>query len=129
MYRSRLRKRSGGTSTCSPFWRFNSSWLPRSLFAKTSAIATSFTGPCGVGKTWLACALGNQACRENLSVLYVRASRLFAELTLGRGDGRYTRLIRIASTNQPGTNVLASILVCLIGCWIGFLVGMKFASS
>jgi DNA replication protein DnaC len=27
-------------------------------------------------------------------VLYVRASRLFAELTLGRGDGRYTRLLR-----------------------------------
>jgi hypothetical protein len=48
----------------------------------------------GLDKTWLACALGNQACRENLSVLYVRASRLFAELTLGRGDGRYTRLLR-----------------------------------
>src|SRR3954469_13476088 len=48
----------------------------------------------GVGKTWLACALGNQACRENLSVLYVRASRLFADLALGRGDGRYTRLLR-----------------------------------
>ena len=48
----------------------------------------------GIGKTWLACALGNQACWENLSVLYVRASRLFAELTLGRGDGRYTRLLR-----------------------------------
>ena len=47
-----------------------------------------------MGKTWLACALGNQACRENLSVLYVRASRLFAELTLGRGDGRYTRRLR-----------------------------------
>ena len=52
------------------------------------------TGPSGVGKTWLACALGNQACRENLSVLYVRASRLFADLALGRGDGRYTRLLR-----------------------------------
>ena len=47
-----------------------------------------------MGKTWLACALGNQACRENLSVLYVRASRLFADLALGRGDGRYTRLLR-----------------------------------
>ena len=36
------------------------------------------TGPCGVGKSWLACALGHKACRENLSVLYQRVPRLFA---------------------------------------------------
>ena len=75
--------------------------LDKALFLKLGSCAwirehrnLIVTGPCGVGKTWLACALGNQACRENLSVLYVRASRLFAELTLGRGDGRYTRLLR-----------------------------------
>jgi DNA replication protein DnaC len=52
------------------------------------------TGPCGTGKSWLACALGDKACRENLSVLYQRSSRLFASLALARGDGRYGRLMR-----------------------------------
>ena len=52
------------------------------------------TGPCGVGKSWLACALGHQACREDLSVLYHRVPRLFAALALARGDGRYARLLR-----------------------------------
>jgi DNA replication protein DnaC len=42
----------------------------------------------------LACALGDKACRENLSVLYQRCSRLFAGLALARGDGRYARLMR-----------------------------------
>ena len=45
------------------------------------------TGPCGVGKSWLSCALGHKACREDLSVLYYRAPRLFAALALARGDG------------------------------------------
>jgi DNA replication protein DnaC len=52
------------------------------------------SGPCGTGKSWLACALGDKACRENLSVLYQRSSRLFAGLALARGDGRYARLMR-----------------------------------
>jgi DNA replication protein DnaC len=52
------------------------------------------TGPCGVGKSWLACALGFKACRENLSVLYQRVPRLFTLLALGRGDGRYAKLMR-----------------------------------
>jgi DNA replication protein DnaC len=52
------------------------------------------TGPCGVGKSWLACALGDKACRENFSVLYQRSPRLFAALALARGDGRYARLMR-----------------------------------
>ena len=55
------------------------------------------TGPCGVGKSWLACALGQKACREDLSVLYHRVPRLFAALALARGDGRYARLLRSLS--------------------------------
>ncbi len=51
-------------------------------------------GPSGVGKSWLACALGHKACRDNRSVLYQRIPRLFADLALGRGDGRYPRLMR-----------------------------------
>ena len=42
----------------------------------------------------MACALGDKACRDNLSVLYQRSSRLFASLALSRGDGRYARLMR-----------------------------------
>ena len=52
------------------------------------------TGPAGVGKSWLACALGQKACREDFSVAYHRAPRLFAALALARGDGRYARLLK-----------------------------------
>jgi DNA replication protein DnaC len=51
-------------------------------------------GPTGVGKSWLACALGHKACRDNRSVLYQRLPKLFADLALARGDGRYPRLMR-----------------------------------
>lgn len=51
-------------------------------------------GPTGVGKSWLACALGHRACRDNHSVLYQRVPRMFADLALARGDGRYARLMR-----------------------------------
>jgi DNA replication protein DnaC len=47
-----------------------------------------------VGKTWLACALGHKACRDGKSVLYHRLPRLFAELELAHGDGRFPRLFR-----------------------------------
>jgi DNA replication protein DnaC len=50
-------------------------------------------GPTGVGKSWLACALGHKACREGFSVLYRRAARLFAELATARGEGRLARVM------------------------------------
>jgi len=52
------------------------------------------TGPCGVGKTWLACALAQKACRDGRSVIYHRLPRLFADLELAHGDGRFPRLFR-----------------------------------
>src|SRR5262245_60959087 len=51
-------------------------------------------GPTGVGKSWLACALGRKACRDNRSMLYHRVPKLFADLALARGDGRYARVMR-----------------------------------
>lgn len=51
-------------------------------------------GPTGVGKSWLASALGHKACRDDRSVLYHRIPKLFADLTLARGDGRYARILR-----------------------------------
>ncbi len=49
------------------------------------------TGPTGTGKSWLACALGDNACRLGFSVRYFRASRLFKALEIARGDGSYAR--------------------------------------
>ncbi|WP_414444660.1 ATP-binding protein [Burkholderia sp. 22PA0106] len=49
------------------------------------------TGPTGAGKTWIACAFGQQACRQGFSVMYVRVARLFEELKIAHGDGSFTR--------------------------------------
>ena len=51
------------------------------------------TGKTGLGKTWLACALGQRACREGLSVRYLRLPRLFDMMKAARGDGTAPRLI------------------------------------
>lgn len=51
------------------------------------------TGPTGVGKTYLACALANAVCRQGQTALYQRLPRLFEELAVARGDGRYARLM------------------------------------
>jgi DNA replication protein DnaC len=51
-------------------------------------------GPTGVGKSWIACALGHKACRDNRSVLYQRLPRLFDALALARGDGRHARMLK-----------------------------------
>lgn len=52
------------------------------------------TGPCGVGKTWLGCALAQAACRDGVTVIYKRLPRLFEELELAHGDGHFPRLFR-----------------------------------
>ncbi len=58
------------------------------------------TGATGCGKTWLACALGNAACRQGLSVVYTRALRLFEELRIAHGDGSFgKRLLALAKTD------------------------------
>jgi DNA replication protein DnaC len=58
------------------------------------------TGSTGCGKTWLACAFGNAACRQGLSVVYVRAPRLFEELRIAHGDGSFgKRLSALAKTD------------------------------
>lgn len=74
--------------------------LDRGLFAKLIAgdwIAAHdnlvICGPTGVGKSWLACALGHKACRDDRSVLYQRVPKLFSTLALARGDGRHARFL------------------------------------
>lgn len=65
------------------------------------------TGPTGVGKTYLACALAQQACRKGHRALYRRAKRFFDELHLARADGSYARLLK----------KLAKIEVLIIDDW------------
>ena len=57
------------------------------------------TGPAGIGKSWLACAFAERACRSGYSAYYVRAPRLYQELAVARGDGSYGRMLaRLAKT-------------------------------
>jgi DNA replication protein DnaC len=65
------------------------------------------TGPTGAGKTWIACAFGQQACRQGFSVFYVRVGRLFEELKIAHGDGSFSR--RLAQ--------LAKVDVLLLDDW------------
>jgi DNA replication protein DnaC len=87
------------------------------------------TGATGCGKTWLACALCNAACRQGLSVAYVRAPRLFEELRIAHGDGSFgKRLAALAKTDllilddwaiaplsQPERNDLLEVLDDRVG--------------
>jgi DNA replication protein DnaC len=52
------------------------------------------TGPAGVGKTWLACALAHKACRDGRTARYLRVPRLMQELPIAKADGRYPKLLR-----------------------------------
>ena len=52
------------------------------------------TGPCGSGKTYLACALGHNACVHGYSVRYFRLSRLLMELTQAKADGSYYKKLK-----------------------------------
>jgi DNA replication protein DnaC len=51
------------------------------------------TGPTGVGKSYLACAFAQKACREGYTAVYLRISRLFEDLSLAKGDGRYIKML------------------------------------
>lgn len=51
-------------------------------------------GPTGVGKTFLACALGNAACRQGISVRYYRIPTLLREAAIAQGDGQYFGLLQ-----------------------------------
>jgi DNA replication protein DnaC len=75
--------------------------LDKALFAKLCAGEwivrrqnLLICGPTGTGKSWIACALGHKACRDDRSVLYHRVPRLFDALALARGDGRHARLLK-----------------------------------
>jgi DNA replication protein DnaC len=61
-------------------------------------------GATGVGKTYLACAIANSACRDSYTAMYKRAPRLYQEIAIARADGSYPKLM----------NKLARIKVLII---------------
>ena len=52
-----------------------------------------FTGPTGIGKTWLACALAHKACRDGFFALHKRIAELFRELAVARADGSFGQFL------------------------------------
>lgn len=70
-------------------------------------------GATGSGKTFLACALAHQACRQGLSALYLRAPRLFDELSLGHADGSFRK--RLAAIAKIAVVVIDDFAIAPIG--------------
>lgn len=99
---SRLRKAKLAQSACVEDLDLKARrGLDRTLAAKLTAcdwigegLNLIVTGPTGVGKSFLSCALGQKACREGYPVEYHRAPRLFPELRIAKGDGRYESILR-----------------------------------
>jgi DNA replication protein DnaC len=52
------------------------------------------SGPTGVGKTYMACAMANSACRMGFSAFYIRIPKLFQELAIAKGDGTYPKIMK-----------------------------------
>src|SRR5260221_11216974 len=67
------------------------------------------TGPTGIGKSWLASAFVQSACRHGFTATYVRAPRLLHELAVSRGDGSYRRL----PPRPPKPRLLAIVVLLL----------------
>lgn len=70
-------------------------------------------GATGAGKTWLACAFAQQACRQGLSALYLRAPRLFDELSVCHADGSFRR--RLAAIAKVNLLVIDDFAIAPIG--------------
>jgi DNA replication protein DnaC len=111
----RLRSAKLRQTACIENLDFNAArGLDRSLILKLADCAwvrhhlnILISGATGVGKTFLACALTQKACREGYSASYVRLPRLLQEFDAGRADGRYAKLLR----------QLARIDILLIDDW------------
>jgi DNA replication protein DnaC len=69
---------------------------------------TIITGPTGAGKTYLACALGNAACRSGYAVRFFPLSRLLGKLKLARADGTYPKFL----------NTLAKTPLLILDDWL-----------
>jgi len=66
----------------------------------TEGLNLIVTGPTGIGKSYLACAMGHKACLRGFTVKYFRVSRLFSELRIAEGDGSYPRMLKKLAKTQ-----------------------------
>ena len=73
------------------------------------------TGPTGIGKSFLCCAFVERACRRGFTAAYTRMPRLLHDLTVGRGDGSYTRLL-------TRLGKLATCWPLTIGSWLRYAI-------
>ena len=97
--------RAAWTARLSPRWPAATGCATRSNLL--------ITGATGCGKTWLACALAQQAARSGFSVLYTRAARLFDELQVAHGDGSFAR--RLAQLAKLDLLVIDDFAIAPIG--------------
>ncbi|MBA4423840.1 MAG: AAA family ATPase [Syntrophus sp. (in: bacteria)] len=88
------------------------------------------TGPTGVGKTYLACALAHNSCREGLGAFYIRSPKLYYTLSIARADGSYARMLSklakvpvlvlddlgLAALNDPERRDLLEVIEDRHGC-------------
>ena len=90
------------------------------------------TGPTGVGKTFIGCALAHQACRKGYSAQYAQTGRLVQELMLAKGDGRYLKLVarlarvQVLILDDWGLDTPSSAKVDAF-CWRSWMTGMSAA--
>jgi DNA replication protein DnaC len=73
------------------------------------------TGPTDSGKTWLACALAQHACRKALSVLCSRAPRLLEELRMAHGDGNSVKAAALTPVVRFCPNAHSTMLISQAG--------------
>jgi DNA replication protein DnaC len=68
------------------------------------------TGPTGVGKTYLACALANRACRVGLSAFYIRIPKLFHDLAIAKADGSYPKVMKKLAKAKSSSSMTSALL-------------------
>jgi DNA replication protein DnaC len=101
-FKTRLRKAKLRQQACVEDVDFrHQRGLDKSLFMQLAACQwikeshnVLIIGPTGVGKTYLACALAQKACRQGYTTLYFRISRLLQELSIAKADGRYNKILK-----------------------------------
>ncbi|WP_432284896.1 ATP-binding protein [Aminobacter sp. BA135] len=73
----------------------------------------AIVGPAVAGKSWLACAIGHKACRDNRSVLYTRLPRLIDDLSLAKGDGRIAARMKASPGSISSSSTIDHLLEIL----------------